>query len=116
MEEEYLVTALVPSETACFASSPGRIRRTEVWISREEMVDFLLYAASLEASVATRSKMSEIKKTQIRIRNANLQKMFDWKKRKKKHTVDERVQDRHSTVGDTGVRVNLLQNCRKKTR
>lgn len=30
----------------------------EVWISREEMVDFLLYAASLEASVATRSKMS----------------------------------------------------------
>ena len=31
----------------------------EVWISRDEMVDFLLYAASLEASVATRSKMSE---------------------------------------------------------
>jgi len=42
VEEEYLVTALVPSETACLASSPGRIRRTEVWISREEMVDFLL--------------------------------------------------------------------------
>lgn len=30
----------------------------EVWISRDEMVDFLLYAASLEASVATRSKIS----------------------------------------------------------
>lgn len=57
--EEYLVTALVPSDTACLANSPGRMRRTEVWISREEMVDFLLYAASLEASVATRSKMSE---------------------------------------------------------
>lgn len=41
-DEEYLVTALVPSDTACLASSPGRIRRTEVWISREEMVDFLL--------------------------------------------------------------------------
>ena len=40
--EEYLVTALVPSETACLASSPGRINRTEVWISRDEMVDFLL--------------------------------------------------------------------------
>jgi hypothetical protein len=26
--EEYLVTALVPSDTACLASSPGRIRRT----------------------------------------------------------------------------------------
>lgn len=60
VDEEYLVTALVPSETACLASSPGRMRRTEVWISRDEMVDFLLYAASLDASVATRSKMSLI--------------------------------------------------------
>ena len=30
-----LVTALVPSETACLASSPGRMRRTAVWTSRE---------------------------------------------------------------------------------
>jgi hypothetical protein len=58
LELEYLVTAFVPSETACFASSPGRMSRTEVWISRDEIVDFLLYAASLEASVATRSKIS----------------------------------------------------------
>jgi hypothetical protein len=42
LDEEYLVTALVPSETACLASSPGRISLTEVWISRDEMVDFLL--------------------------------------------------------------------------
>ena len=41
-DEEYLVTALVPSDTACLASSPGRISRTDVWISREEIVDFLL--------------------------------------------------------------------------
>lgn len=75
MDEEYFVTALVPSDTACLASSPGRMSRTlenalvgkhrcfgktyEVWISRDEMVDFLLYAASLDASVATRSKMSD---------------------------------------------------------
>lgn len=61
--EEYLVTALVPSETACYAlsasqidgqwytttldSSPGKMSRTAVWISREEIVDFLLYAANL---------------------------------------------------------------------
>ena len=38
----YLVTALVPSLTACLASSPGRSRRTAVWISRDVMVDFLL--------------------------------------------------------------------------
>ena len=37
-----LVTAFVPSETACFASSPGRTRRTAVWISRDESVAFLL--------------------------------------------------------------------------
>ncbi|MBY8978433.1 hypothetical protein KHP62_21760, partial [Rhodobacteraceae bacterium NNCM2] len=42
VDEEYLVTALVPSETACLASSPGRMRRTEVWISLDEMVLFLL--------------------------------------------------------------------------
>lgn len=59
------MTALVPSDTACLASSPGRIRRTDVWISREEMVDFLLYAASLDASVATRSKMSLTKEFRI---------------------------------------------------
>uniref|UniRef100_A0A2K1YYY7 Uncharacterized protein n=1 Tax=Populus trichocarpa TaxID=3694 RepID=A0A2K1YYY7_POPTR len=45
-----LVTALVPSETACFASSPGKTNLTAVWISREVMVGFLLYLASLEAS------------------------------------------------------------------
>ena len=40
--EVYFVTALVPSETACLASSPGRMRRTAVWISRDERVPFLL--------------------------------------------------------------------------
>ena len=38
----YLVTALVPSLTACFANSPGRSSLMAVWISRELMVDFLL--------------------------------------------------------------------------
>lgn len=74
--ERTLVTDLVPSEMACLESSPGRIKRTEVWISREEMVDFLEYDASsenkesvkklshsrkqhvLDASVAMRSKIS----------------------------------------------------------
>ena len=35
-----LVTALVPSETACLLSSPGSMSRTEVWISRDESVFF----------------------------------------------------------------------------
>ena len=52
------MTDLVPSEMACLASSPGRMRRTDVWISRDEMVDFFEYDASLDASVAMRSKMS----------------------------------------------------------
>jgi len=41
-EEVYLVTALVPSETACLANSPGRSNLTAVWISREVIVDLLL--------------------------------------------------------------------------
>lgn len=38
----YLPTALVPSEMACFASSPGNVKRAAVWISRALNVDFLL--------------------------------------------------------------------------
>ena len=52
------MTALVPSETACLDNSPGRINLTAVWISLAEMVDFLLYAANLEASEAILSKIS----------------------------------------------------------
>lgn len=40
------------------SANPSKFVTYEVWISREEMVDFLLYAASLDASVATRSKIS----------------------------------------------------------
>lgn len=29
---------------------------------------------------------------------------------KRRHTVDERVQDGHGTVGDTGIWVNLLED------
>jgi len=39
--EVNLVTALVPSDTACLASSPGRMSRTAVWISRLVTVGFL---------------------------------------------------------------------------
>ena len=45
-------------EDSTLASSPGRMSRTAVWISRDEIVDFLLYEANLEASPATRSKIS----------------------------------------------------------
>ena len=38
----YLVTALVPSLTACLASSPGSRSLTAVWISRDVMVLLLL--------------------------------------------------------------------------
>jgi hypothetical protein len=65
--DSYLVTAFVPSEMACLESSPGKINRTEVWISRDEMVDFLLYEASLEASPAILSKISLTKELRINI-------------------------------------------------
>lgn len=42
LELVYLVTALVPSLTACLANSPGNSRRTAVWISRLVMVERLL--------------------------------------------------------------------------
>ena len=39
LELMYLVIALVPSETACMAYSPGRRSLTAVWISLEVIVD-----------------------------------------------------------------------------
>ena len=42
LEVVYFVTALVPSLTACLASSPGNSSLTAVWISRDVMVLLLL--------------------------------------------------------------------------
>ena len=56
--EVNFVTAFVPSETACFANSPGKINLTEVWISLEVTVGFLLYLANFADSIAIFSKMS----------------------------------------------------------
>lgn len=68
------------------------------------MVDFLLYAASLEASVATRSKISGTEESENAF--ADARRRVNWLL-----TVDEGVQDGHGAVGDTGVGVNLLQHC-----
>lgn len=54
----YLVTALVPSDTACLASSPGNRRRTAVCTSRLVIVERLLYWVRRDASVAILSKTS----------------------------------------------------------
>jgi len=56
-----LVTALVPSEIACLASSPGKRSLTAVWTSREERVLLLLNLTNLEASRAILSKESLMK-------------------------------------------------------
>ena len=40
LELVYLVTALVPSDTACLANSLGRRRWTAVWISLLVKVDY----------------------------------------------------------------------------
>merc|ERR1719318_1967516 len=58
LELVYLVTALVPSDTACLASSPGKRSLTAVWISLEVMVDLLLKWARRLASAAILSKRS----------------------------------------------------------
>ena len=52
------MTALVPSTTACLASSPGRRSLTAVWTSLDERVFLLLYLTSLEASAQSLSKRS----------------------------------------------------------
>lgn len=79
----------------------GRISRTEVWISRDEMVDRWLYEASLEASDAILSKMSET--NEFRIAMALLLLPF----------ISERPKDMKSgedNSRDTSVWVNLFED------
>ena len=92
---------LTPSEMACLDNSPGRIRRTEVWISREEMVLFLLYDASLDASPAAKStgQLPVASPASGRGRTNAL-----------KDVVDERVENEHRLVRDTRVGVDLLED------
>ena len=59
------MTALVPSETACLASSPGRRSLTAVWTSLDERVCLLLYLTSFEASSEIFSKISAMKEFMI---------------------------------------------------
>lgn len=56
--ELYFVTALVPSDTACLANSPGSNKRTAVCTSRDVSVFEPPYCASLDASPARRSNKS----------------------------------------------------------
>mmetsp|Transcript_33044 Transcript_33044/g.96435 ORF Transcript_33044/g.96435 Transcript_33044/m.96435 type:complete len:119 (-) Transcript_33044:248-604(-) len=58
---QYFVTALEPSETACFDSSPGSMSLTAVSISLLDNVLFLFVLSSFTASVAARSKISFMK-------------------------------------------------------
>jgi hypothetical protein len=102
--------------------------RTEVWISREEMVDFLLYEASLEASEAIRYKgkgkgkgkgKNEARRegrraSQLLSVRAHLQVEVRPVGRlgttNLKDVIDERVEDGHSLVRDTGIGVDLLED------
>ena len=91
----YLVTALVPSDTACLANSPGRRRRTAVWISREVMVDLKLASALQKQQYQPLVVMRQL----ASLRCDPLEQV-----------VDERVHDGHCLGRDPSVRVNLLQH------
>ena len=66
-------------------------------------MDFLLYAASLDASVATRSKISGFD-----IRERSFRSVIG------RRTIDKRVQYGHGTVGNTGIGVHLLENYSRR--
>ena len=53
-----LVTALVPSDTACLANSPGNSNLTAVYTSLDDKVLLLLNLTNLEASKANLSNES----------------------------------------------------------
>jgi hypothetical protein len=100
VDEEYLVTALVPSETACLASSPGRISRTLYnSVSRE--------AHRCNGKVGSRCLDFSGRDGRLLIVGSQLGRLSG---NSLEYVVDERVEDGHSAVGDTSVRVDLLED------
>lgn len=91
------VTALVPSETACLANSPGNKRRTAVWISRDDIVWRLLYWANRDASLAIRS-------TSNRWWNS-LTTVIPTE-----YIVDKAVHNRHGFTRNTRIGMNLFES------
>lgn len=62
-----LVTASVTSVTPCLTNSPVTKIQTTVWISREEMIEFILCSDIQDASDMILLKMSFIKEFMIDI-------------------------------------------------
>ena len=94
----YLVTALVPSETACLANSPGNRSLTAVCISREVMVDL---------------RQCKINTGRILCRYVPLVvmgKLAGFSGDSLEEVVDEGVHDAHGLGRHACVRVNLLQH------
>ena len=98
------MTALVPSDTACLASSPGRISRT-LWMGsanaigewgREENVRGLDLTRGDGGLLVVGSELGSLGGDAL------------------EDVVDERVQDGHGAVGDTSVGVDLLEDCRTR--
>ena len=84
---------------ACFDSSPGKMRRTAVWISREEIVDFFEYEESSASSCEYIYQDTELVMRTGGLRRNTLEDV-----------VNEGVQDGHCLVRDTRVRVDLLED------
>lgn len=110
VEDEYLVTALVPSDTACLASSPGRMRRT---LQRKGML--------VQARPQCVMMVVEGGDVVVNLRGLDLagrdggllvvgSKLAGLGGDTLEDVVDERVQDGHGAVGDTSVGVNLLED------
>ena len=117
VDDEYLVTALVPSDTACLASSPGRIRRTlrlglDV-IGRCGMRDDsrgLNFPRGDGRLLVVRRQLRGLGRDALEnvwVASENVQ----FEQGAGRLTVDERVEDRHGTVRDASVGVDLLQDC-----
>ena len=109
LELVYLVTALVPSDTACLANSPGRRRRTAVWISRDVMVDLEINTNLLRCYDRPRAQDNQHQSK----RNSPLVVMGQLTRLCSdplEQVIDEGVHDGHGLRGDSSVGVNLLQD------
>jgi hypothetical protein len=124
VDEEYFVTALVPSETACLASSPGRINRTleelgqfVTQIKCDERVEHTRFGSPVTKWSTSCCKQQASMPQLQRVRKYLYEKdqfgPCNQIRIQATLTVHERVEDRHSAVGNSSIRMHLLENCTK---
>lgn len=118
-EDEYLVTAFVPSDTACLANSPGKMSLTLRESQNRSTGSVKADLRSLDFSRRD-GRLLVVSRELGRLSGNAFEDIWSYQRgssrwTRQPHTIDKRVQDGHGTSRDTSVGVDLFEDCKGKS-